>query len=426
MDATQVASRKGKGTKVGRRAKPGGASKAVISVLFVTVFLDFLGFSIVLPYLYFQATSLGADAFAYGLLLTSFSLMQFVFVSLFGRLSDRIGRRRILLMSLFGSGVSFVLFGLANTLWLLFAARIAGGIMDSTFSVAQAYVADISTGRERLKKMGLMGAAIGLGFTVGPGIGGILSTLYGYAAPSFLAAGLAFANFTLAYVRLPESRPAAKAARKTAGFRAFLRRVAASRQLVYLLVATFTGNFAFVFMDVTLAPWLQTAYGFGPLQAGLIFLYVSVVNVATQAAVLPRLSKRYSSATLLAVGLAVTTLSFLGFGVDGFLPFALAMGGLLMFGFGLVNPNLSHLVSVNAAEGEEGATLGLNQSVGSLAPVLAPSLAITIFEFGIRSGVVGAAFLVAAAINAIPLAIVVSRRRGLQTQPAGEAQAEAV
>src|SRR5512136_24554 len=131
MTATQADSGKGKGTKGGRKARTRGGSKAVVSVLFVTVFLDFLGFSIVLPYLYFQATSLGADGLAYGLLVTSFSLMQLIFVSVFGRLSDLVGRRKILLLSLFGSGVSFVVFGLANSLWLLFAARIIGGIMDS-------------------------------------------------------------------------------------------------------------------------------------------------------------------------------------------------------------------------------------------------------------------------------------------------------
>lgn len=420
MTATHAEPRKDKGTEGDRTARTRGGSKTVISVLFVTVFLDFLGFSIVLPYLYFQATSLGADGLAYGLLVTSFSLMQLIFVSVFGRLSDRVGRRKILLLSLFGSGVSFVVFGLANSLWLLFAARIIGGIMDSTFSVAQAYVADITTGRDRLKQMGLMGAGIGLGFTVGPALGGVLSTLYGYAAPSFLAAGLAFANFALAFVRLPESRPA-KSDRKAAGIRAFLRTVAKREQLVYLLVATFTGNLAFVFMDVTLAPWLQVAYGFGPLQAGLIFLYVSIVNVATQAAILPRLSKRYSSATLLAIGLTVTTISFLGFSLDGFLPFALAMGGLLMFGFGLVNPSLSHLISVNAAEGDQGATLGLSQSVGSLARVIAPSLAVSLFGLGIGWGFIGIAFLVAATINTVPLAIVVSRRRDLQTTSEGPA-----
>lgn len=298
--------------------------------------------------------------------------------------------------------------------------------MDSTFSVAQAYVADVTTGRDRLKQMGLMGAGIGLGFTVGPALGGILSTLYGYAAPSFLAAALAFANFALAFVRLPESRPAAKPGRKQAGFRTFLRSVAARKQLVFLLVATFTGNFAFVFMDVTMAPWLQIGYGFGPLEAGLIFLYVSIVNVATQAAVLPRLSKRYSSASLLAMGLAVTTLSFLGFGLFGYLPVAIAMGGLLMFGFGLVNPSLSHLISVNADEGDQGGALGLSQSVGSLARVFAPSVAVSVFSIGIGWGVLGLALLVAAAINTIPLAMIVSRRKDLQTTPQAAAEGEFV
>ncbi len=418
----------GKGTRTpnGAEDQTAVASKAVVSVLFLTVFLDFLGFSIVLPYLYFQATSLGADDFAYGLLVTSFSLMQLVFVWIFGRLSDRVGRRKVLLVSLFGSGVSFVLFGLANTLWLLFAARIVGGITDSTFSVAQAYVADVTTGRERLKQMGLMGAGIGLGLVAGPAIGGILSTLYGYAAPSFLAASLAFANFALAFVRLPESRPVARTDRPAVGFRGFLRTVTARTELVYLLVATFVGNLAFVIMDVTLAPWLQMAYGFGPLQAGLIFLFVGAVNVATQAAALPRLSRRYSSATLLALGLAITTVSFLGFAVDGFLPFALAMGGLLMFGFGLVNPSLSHLISVNADEGEQGGTLGLSQSVGSLARVFAPSLGVTLFSLGVGRGFVGTAFLAAAAINTIPLAIVVARRARLETRPQGRERRESI
>jgi len=402
-------------TKGDRKDRGAPTSKAVLPVLFMTVFIDFLGFSIVLPYMYFQATSLGADGFAYGLLVTSFSIMQLIFVSVFGRLSDRVGRRRILLVSLFGSGVSFVIFGLANTLWLLFAARIVGGITDSTFSVAQAYVADITTGRDRLKQMGFMGAGIGLGFTVGPALGGILSTLYGYAAPSFLAAALAFANFAMAFVRLPESRPAAKADRKSAGIRAFLRSVAAREQLVYLLIATFTVNIAFVFMDVTMAPWLQAAYGFGPLQAGFIFLYVSIVSVVTQGGIVPRLGKRYSSGSLLAIGLVLMTVSFLGFGLVGSLPFALTMGGLLMFGFGLANPSLAHLISVNADEGDQGGTLGLNQSVGSLARVFGPSLAVTLFGMGIAWGVTGTAFLVAAAINTIPLAIVVSRRSVLRT-----------
>ncbi len=402
-----------------REAGRGRGSKTVLSVLFMTVFLDFLGFSIVLPYLYFQAESLGADDFAYGLLLTSFSLMQLIFVWVFGRLSDRLGRRRILLASLFGSGVSFVIFGLANSLWLLFAARIVGGIMDSTFSVAQAYVADITSGRDRLKQMGLMGAGIGLGFTVGPAVGGILSTLYGYAAPSLLAAALAFANLALAYVRLPESRPAVKSERKAPAFRAFLRTVATREALVYLLVATFTGNLAFVFMDVTMAPWLQVAYGYGPLEAGLIFLYVSVVNVVTQAAVLPRMGKRYSPATLLALGLAVTTLAFLGFGLVVYLPAAIVLGGLLMFGTGLVNPSLSHLISVNAGKGEQGGILGLGQSVGSLARVIAPSLAVSVFTLGLSWGAVGTVFLAAAAVNTIPFVLVFARRNGLQPARSG-------
>ncbi len=385
--------------------------RIILTVLFMTVFLDFLGFSIVLPYLYFQATSLGASEFQYGLLLTSFSLMQLVFVPVFGRLSDRFGRRRILLISLLGSGASFSIMGVAGSLWILFGARTIAGVMDSTFPVAQAYVADTTTEANRLKQLGLMGAAIGLGFTVGPAVGGVLSNLYGYGVPAFLAAGLAFANLVLAYVRLPESRPLA-VARPGRGTLAFFRSALAKEKLVYLLIAGFTANLAFTFMDVTMAPWLQLAYGFGPLAIGLIFVYVSIVSVATQGLLLPRLNKRYSSGGLLIAGLGLASLSFAGFGLITNLYAALAMGALLMLGFGLASPSLSHLISVNTDAENQGGVLGVNQSVSSLARVVAPSFAVSVFSFGVAAGLVGMVFLVAAAVNAVPLVIAVARGSG--------------
>ncbi len=380
----------------------------------MTVFLDFLGFSIVLPYLYFQAVSLGASEFQYGLLLTSFSLMQLIFVPVLGRLSDRYGRRRILLVSLFGSGASFVLTGLAGSLWILFASRIVAGITDSTLSVAQAYVADMTSEKSRLKEMGIMGAATALGFTVGPAMGGVLSSLYGYGVPAFLAAALAFANLAAAIFRLPESRPSAPAKSGRSGLD-FLRKALAKQQLVYLIIAGFTANLAFTFMDVTMAPWLQLVYGFGPLAIGLIFLYVSAVSVATQAAVLPRLNKRFAPTTILAAGLVAVSLSFLGFGLVQIEGLAVAMGALLLFGFGLASPSLTHLISVSTDREDQGGILGVNQSVSSLARVVAPSMAVSVFTFGVAVGVVGTVFLVAAVINAVPLIMTLARRRGLGT-----------
>lgn len=402
---------KREGTKEGT-AGPAKGSRSILTILFMTVFLDFLGFSIVLPYLYFQAQSLGASELQYGLLLTSFSLMQLVFVPVLGRLSDRYGRRRILLVSLFGSGLTFVLTGLAGALWILFAARIVAGITDSTLSVAQAYVADVTAEESRLKEMGIMGAATALGFTVGPAVGGILSSLYGYAVPAFLAAGLAFANLVAAFVRLPESRPAATRRTSKSGMD-FLRTALAKPQLVQLIVAGFTANLAFTFLDVTMAPWLQITYGYGPLAIGLIFLYVSTVSVVTQAVVLPRLNKRFSPGTLLVAGLVAVSVSFAGFGIVQVEALALAMGAVLMFGFGLASPSLSHLISVNTDKEDQGGVLGVNQSISSLARVVAPSLAVSIFTFGITAGVIGTVFLVAAVINAVPLVLTVAGRRSL-------------
>ena len=179
--------------------------RSTFLVLFTTVFLDFLGFALILPYIFFYAESFGASPLVYGLLLSSYSLAQFVFTPIWGNLSDRFGRRKIILACLMGSGLSYMIFGLATNLSLLFFSRIASGAMAATFPVAGAYIADITTPETRFLYMGRIGAAFGLGMIIGPAIGGTLSGLYGYAVPSLLAATIAFSNLALGYLKLPES-----------------------------------------------------------------------------------------------------------------------------------------------------------------------------------------------------------------------------
>ena len=180
------------------------AGPMALGIIFFTVFLDLVGFGIVLPLLPFYATELGASPFEVGLIIASYSAMQFLFAPIWGALADRYGRRSLLLIGLFGSAMSYVVFGLARSLEVLLFSRVIAGIMGATIPVAQAYIADSTTAERRARGMGLIGAAFGLGFIFGPAIGGGLST-WGYSLPGFAAAGLSLAAAVAAWVWLPES-----------------------------------------------------------------------------------------------------------------------------------------------------------------------------------------------------------------------------
>ena len=175
-------------------------------IIFITVFIDLLGFGIIIPLLPFYAEHFGASALIVGLLSSSFSLAQFLFAPFWGRLSDRIGRRPVILIGLLGSALSYAFFALATSLPMLFVARSLAGIAGANIPTAQAFIADTTTAETRARGMGLIGAAFGLGFIFGPAIGGFLSH-WGYAAPAWFAAALSLANFVAAVFLLPESRP---------------------------------------------------------------------------------------------------------------------------------------------------------------------------------------------------------------------------
>src|SRR4051812_34571609 len=191
--------------------------RSPLVVIFTTVFIDLLGFGIVIPVLpfYAEGTQFNATPRTVGLLFASYSVMQLIFSPVLGRLSDKHGRRPILLISIIGTGIGFLILGFATTLWMLFIGRILDGITGGNISTAQAYIADVTTKEERAKGMGLLGAAFGLGFIFGPAIGGILSR-WGIAVPFFFAAGLCFSNALLLYFTLPETVTADHPARTSA------------------------------------------------------------------------------------------------------------------------------------------------------------------------------------------------------------------
>jgi len=220
-------------------------------IIFVTVFIDLLGFGIIIPLLPFYAESFGATALAIGLLGTSFSLMQFLFSPIWGRWSDRIGRKPIILIGLLGSCLSYVTMALATSLTLLFIARIVGGIAGANIPTAQAYIADITTQEDRARGMGLVGAAFGLGFIFGPAIGGLLSRV-SPETPMWFAAALCFANFVAAWFLLPESR-VVNATTKTMGRMEAFRHAMGNPTLLLILALYFIVTMAFSAFEATFA-----------------------------------------------------------------------------------------------------------------------------------------------------------------------------
>jgi DHA1 family tetracycline resistance protein-like MFS transporter len=396
-----------------------GPSRATLSALLSVVFLDNLGYAIVFPYLFFYVSSLGASAFIYGLLLSSYSLMSFVFTPLIARLSDRYGRRSILLPALLISGLSYIVFGLADVLWLLFLARMIAGTTAATVPVAQAYVADVTTEKQRLKYLGWTSAAGGLAFIVGQAIGGVLSGFFGYAVPSFLAAGLAFANLFSSYFLLREPAcPPGELERGTFTLTTF-RDTLKKGRMALLFVVYFMFFTSFVFLQAVVPPWLQTLFGFGSLQTSFLFAYIGVMSVLTQAFILPRLSKKTGNTTLALYGIILLSAGLLALGTLPYLALLVVMGALVAVGFGILITTLSTLISVNAPKEAQGGSLGIAQSLAALAQTVGPTVAASFFALGSSVGIIGLAFIISAVITLCTIPLIVNFKKHQDTGKVG-------
>lgn len=340
-------------------------------IVFVTVFIDLLGFGIIIPLLPFYAESFGASAFTIGLLGTSFSLMQFVFSPVWGRWSDRIGRKPIILIGLLGSGLSYVTLALASSLVLLFVARIIGGIAGANIPTAQAYVADITTPENRARGMGLLGAAFGLGFIFGPAIGGLLSRI-SPETPMWCAAALCFANFAAAWFFLPESRVANRST-KTLGRMAAFRHAMTKPTLLLILALYFIVTMAFSAFEATFALFSAARFGYTAASIGFLFAFIGVILALIQGVFVGRVVTRVGERTLIPLALFLTTIGI------GMLPFVwnvptlLVALGFLAVGMGFNSPSLSSMVSQLSDADDQGGTLGLASSLASLGRVVGPA-----------------------------------------------------
>jgi MFS transporter, DHA1 family, tetracycline resistance protein len=349
--------------------------RPILSTVFLIVFVDLLGFGIIIPVLPFYAKHFGHGPTAYGLLLGGYSLMQFVFNPLWGRLSDRIGRRPVVLISVAGSILGFLLFGLARSFALLVAARLLAGIMNSNIAAAQSMVADVTEEDARAKGLGLVGAAFGMGFVLGPAIGGVMSR-YGFGAPAFLAAGLSFVNLILAWTLLPETNPAHKrTSGRTLTFGRWLDTVGrpdVGRLVIIFFISTFAYSIITTALPYILLENFHVSLEHAGEKTGYLFFFVGVVITVTQGGIIRPLLRVAPEGWLVVGGCLLMLISLV------MLPYSLTVAlllvalGLLALGNGISNPSLNSLISRRTASADQGLVLGTAQSMNSLGRFLGP------------------------------------------------------
>ena len=361
-------------------------------VIVMTTFIDMIGFGMIIPILPFHPETVGAGALALGILIGSFSLMQFIFSPLLGRLSDKVGRRSIILLSIFFSAISLVLFAFADSFPLLLLSRIIAG-MATESAVAQAYISDITTEKDRAKGMGKVGAAMGAGFIIGPAIGGFLS-VYGLSTLGFVAAAITVVNLLFAFFFLPESNSKAASSIPTNSDN-YWRRLASAltKPLIgAVFVILFVTTLAFSAIPV-IVPLLGIAFfDFGALEMSYFFMYIGVVQIVLQGVLIGRLTKRWGEENLMVFATLLMALGMLFMPLFPSIIIFLGSLTLISSGIGILNTVLLSFISKRTPTNEQGGMLGVAQSVGSVARIPGPLIGGIVAEFAGLQG----AFLLSA------------------------------
>jgi MFS transporter, DHA1 family, multidrug resistance protein len=353
-------------------------SKSALSILFVVMFLVMVGFGIIIPVLPFYAEEIGANPTELGLLMAVYSLMQLIFAPMWGQVSDRIGRKPVMMIGIAGLGLSFLIQAMATELWMLFAARIIGGILSSAnMPTAMAYVADITTEENRGKGMGIVGAATGLGFVFGPAIGGIFSK-FSLSMPFYLAAASSFITLLLVFLLLKESAQKKEAANKEklSLWKSFSG-AASILFLVQLLISLSLSG-----LEATFAYFAAKKAGLGAIQLGYIFMIMGFASAIVQGGLVGRWTKKYGEKMVIQGGIIV---SALGFGLILLVnSFATAAIYLTIFGIGngVIRPSVSSLLTKSSTAGY-GSSTGLLSSFDSLGRIIGPPLGGWLFSMAI-------------------------------------------
>jgi len=380
--------------------------KPSLLVIFLTVFVDLIGFGLVLPLLPNYSKNFGASGFEVGVIMAAYSLMQFIFAPMWGALSDRIGRRPVLLVSLAGAAVAYGIFALGSgmtgraALGVILLSRMFAGICGANITVAQAYIADITTPEERSKKMGLIGMAFGLGFIVGPALAVAAQGVFGPTGPGWAAAAICGFNFLLAIVRLPESwKPGATPAARRTRF-AQVKHTLGVPRVGFLVMIFFLATLGFTCFESTLGLLIQQNFQIGHDASAkanaILFCYCGIIGALVQAGPIGRAVKKFGEPRLIAGSLIIFGLSMAPLPYikgdshltwealvqsEG-LPWLLLLfvAAWLAVGSGLTRPPLFGLLSILTPAAEQGATLGVAQSAGALARVIGPPVAGWFFD----------------------------------------------
>lgn len=377
--------------------------KTPLAIIFLITFIDLLGFGIVIPIIpSYAEAGFGASDVMVGFVVASFSFSQLLFTPIWGRLSDRFGRRPILLFGLALTVVSYLMFGLAHSLEMLIASRLLAGIGGANISAAQAYISDVTRPEERARGMGLIGAAFGLGFVFGPFIGGALVG-YGHQVPGFAAAAISAVAFVTALIALPESLRRGAAAPATADAAAHAGSHAgahagshagahagahaapvssfSTRQLIDALTRPRIGILLVLFFLITFGyaniyatfPMISTRqYGFSEREVGYLFGFIGVIGAITQGGLIRALSTRYDERLLFLVGALLTSAGLAAIPYAGGTLLLLVVLAVLSLGTGVMTPSCLSMISRHADERQQGGVLGINQALGALARVLGP------------------------------------------------------
>jgi multidrug resistance protein len=346
-------------------------------ILFATVFFDLLGFGIVIPFLPMYAARLGIGAGSIGLILSAYSIMQFIFAPLLGRLSDRIGRRPIIMLGLLGSSLSYLIYGFTDSFAGLLISRAVHGACAATISTAQAYIADTTEESKRAHAMGMIGAAFGLGFVLGPAIGGLLGAV-SLRTPVLFAAALTFANFIFAGAWLSESRQPediAPGASAGPGARQMLdlpRRLQRHRAHALLFVVAFLMTFAIAALEATFALTVPAVYGYAAAGVGGLLAFAGLVQAIAQGYLIGKLVPRTGETSLVVAGAAALALGLAPLGSWSSHAALYGMLALIALGYGFGTTAVAALISRCTGRELQGEALGLNQSVLALARVIGP------------------------------------------------------
>ena len=414
-------------------------SRSALFVLFGVVFINLVGFGIVVPLLPFYGQTLDAPPWQVALMFSAYSLGQFFAEPFWGRLSDRIGRKPVLLITVSANALGYLMLAFAPNIWLAIGIRLFTGLGAGNVSTIQGYVADVTPPEKRAGRMGLIGAAFGLGFIVGPGLGGLLTRTdmgaMGYQMPIFVAAGLCVLAALGVTVFLKESRARADPATPRPPFLSGVKDAVANPVVSRVLLVTLIYMAGFSGMESTFGFWTEARYGWGAREVGFSFMAVGIVSTICQALIAGRLARRFGEARVLAVGslifgsgLALQVLvgrlmpaqaewviSVAGRALvlhgDMLVPLVMAFGA---FGMAVTMPNISALISRSVDPDRQGAMLGLNMAASSSGRIFGPMAAGALFS-GVGHDwpfLIGAALTVPAAIMAINAGRAFRKRQG--------------